>query len=580
MAASTITAANVPEATSETTVAEATLHVSGRLPSPPVGGIGAIGRLLRNRRITAAEFAFACFAIVLHGSWVAVMLYAFAQGGVGEIGIVSLILLLPASVGGPFVTVLLERLAPNRPLFVGLAVQTALMAVAAAAVAIEAPKPLVYAAFAAVSTAHTVSRPAIAALLPRIVDHPEELAAANSATELIETLGLVVGPLAAGLVVLVSDDPAMPFIVATMLLGLGSLSAVAAGGRRNVVVDSYETRSLVSGTIRDVAQGMRVIRSETPVRNLVMLLAVAKLIVGTLEVAAVPLAINQLSRSESAAGLLTSCLGVGGIVGASLSFFLIGRRRLAGPVAVGLLLASLPLVLASQVGSLEPMLLILVVAGLGRPILAVGTRTLLQGLSSDDALAQLFGLIEGISMLAIAFGAAAFSGLAVATSMSTALVILGLFPIVVLVVLAPSLLAIDRSRPDVDPDLVALLRGMPLFAALPAFRLEQVLVSVSPVNFAAGEQIFHQGDSGDLFYAIADGSATVGLASGDAALTRGEFFGEIALLRDQPRMASVSAGPGGLATYALDRDTFLEAVSSAPTGRSRADRVVQHRLGE
>jgi CRP-like cAMP-binding protein len=92
--------------------------------------------------------------------------------------------------------------------------------------------------------------------------------------------------------------------------------------------------------------------------------------------------------------------------------------------------------------------------------------------------------------------------------------------------------------------------------------------------------VIEQGDVGDRFYVVEDGEVAVSQNGRPVAtLGPGEYFGEIALLHDVPRVASVTAvSPTTL--LALDRVEFLEAVTGDPVTREAAEATVQERLDE
>jgi CRP-like cAMP-binding protein len=124
-----------------------------------------------------------------------------------------------------------------------------------------------------------------------------------------------------------------------------------------------------------------------------------------------------------------------------------------------------------------------------------------------------------------------------------------------------------------------LLRGLPLFAPLPAAALEHLAGRLVHVPVAAGAEITRQGDVGDRFYIVDEGEVDVAIDGRPAArLGPGDCFGEIALLRDVPRTATVTAR-AGTSVLALDRDEFVSAVSGHPASREAADAVVAARLG-
>jgi CRP-like cAMP-binding protein len=126
---------------------------------------------------------------------------------------------------------------------------------------------------------------------------------------------------------------------------------------------------------------------------------------------------------------------------------------------------------------------------------------------------------------------------------------------------------------------VELLRGLPLFAPLPPATLEHLAASLVRVRAAPGMEITRQGEVGDRFYVVDDGDLDVTIDGKPAAtLGAGDHFGEIALLRDVPRTATVTARTDS-SLLALERDEFVSAVTGHPASRDAADAVVAARLG-
>jgi hypothetical protein len=181
--------------------------------------------------------------------------------------------------------------------------------------------------------------------------------------------------------------------------------------------------------------------------------------------------------------------------------------------------------------------------------------------------------------LAWAIGSAGASILVSAFGVRTALLIVGLVAPVVAIAVWRPLSSIDRDAPVPDADTVAFLRTIPIFAPLPPPAIERILTSLRRIEVPAGEVLIRQGDVGDRFLMIVHGDVRV-TQDGEAIAERtsGDHLGEIALLRDVPRTATVTTtAPAEL--LVLDRDPFLEAVTGHPQSHARANAIVEEHLG-
>ena len=137
--------------------------------------------------------------------------------------------------------------------------------------------------------------------------------------------------------------------------------------------------------------------------------------------------------------------------------------------------------------------------------------------------------------------------------------------------------AIDREAAPRTREL-ELLRGSSIFAPLPLPTLTQLAGRLEPLEVAAGTEVVRQGEPGDRFYLI-DSGALEARVDGEVRrrLGAGDFFGEIALLRDTPRTATVVALEDAR-LLALERDEFIAAVTGHAPSREAADAVVTTRL--
>ncbi|HEY7794719.1 MAG TPA: cyclic nucleotide-binding domain-containing protein, partial [Gaiellaceae bacterium] len=194
----------------------------------------------------------------------------------------------------------------------------------------------------------------------------------------------------------------------------------------------------------------------------------------------------------------------------------------------------------------------------------------------DETLSRVFGVLEGAYMISEAAGAAAAAILVAVLDVEGALLAGGL------VLVAPCLLAGRRlAEADVGPRVPAvqlkLLHSVPIFAPLPAPDLERVAQHAFAVSAAAGDAVIREGDDGDRFYVIRSGVAAVTRAGAPVAtLGPGECFGEIALLRDVPRTATVTARTE-LELLALERRRFLDAVLPHGASLQASDELIEAR---
>jgi putative peptide zinc metalloprotease protein len=112
-----------------------------------------------------------------------------------------------------------------------------------------------------------------------------------------------------------------------------------------------------------------------------------------------------------------------------------------------------------------------------------------------------------------------------------------------------------------------LLKRVPLFVSLSEEALDALARRLSPIRFAIGEDIILQGERGDRFYILAGGSADVLRSASDGGMEKidqkgpGQYFGETALVADQPRNATIRAATPTL-VYALDRRDFESLVKA------------------
>jgi hypothetical protein len=278
------------------------------------------------------------------------------------------------------------------------------------------------------------------------------------------------------------------------------------------------------------------------------------------------------------AGALGVALGIGGLAGAAVSASLVGRPKLTTAFVAGLLVWGVPILGIALLPVPWVALPLLVGAGAGRSLLDVAGRTLLQRASPDEVLSRIFGILEGSFLGAFGLGSIAVAGLIAAFGPQTALVAAGLWLPIVAVVAWRGLRSIDRLA-VVPLERVALLRAIPMFSPLPQATIERLARALTPLAVPTGAAIIRQGEPGDRFYVIESGEVEFSIDGRPIKRDGpGGSFGEIALLRDIPRTATVQA-VSDTRLLALERGPFLETVTGYAASRDAADELVAERLG-
>jgi hypothetical protein len=203
---------------------------------------------------------------------------------------------------------------------------------------------------------------------------------------------------------------------------------------------------------------------------------------------------------------------------------------------------------------------------------------MLQRSVPNAVLARVFGALESLLVTTIGLGGILAPLLIDLLGLRGALIATGAVLPLVAAVFWRRLVAIDRAHARPLQEL-SLLRRVPIFAPLPEPTLEELASSLAPLSLPGGQTIFRQGDRGDRFYVISTGEVDVSVDGKQAVTLRsGDYFGEIALLRDVPRTADVTTR-GRVELYALERDRFIAAVTGHAPSRAASDAVISARLG-
>ena len=514
---------------------------------------------LRNRAIRATLVAFLFFSVAEWTRWVALLVYGFDRGGAAGSGLIAVIQLVPAAILTPFTSSLADRFHRPRVLLAGYVVAALGTAAGGLAIVLNAPFAIVAILSAIGLCGVTLIRPTQASLLPQLVTTPAELTAANAVVSFVMGGSILAGPALAALVLALSGASATLF-VAGALLAAGAMTIAFV--YRGTAEDAGPSEPV------DLLGGFRQVARNPGAGLVLLLLGLQAITWGAVDVLIVGLAIDELGLGGSGAGLLAAAVGVGGVIGGAATVLLVGRSRLTPSFALGVALWGIPLVSIALLLAPAPVIVFLAIAGVGFAFMDVSGRTLLQRAVDESALGRVFGLLEAGFMAAWAIGSALAPVMLGALTLPWTFVALGLAVPLATAIAWSRLRRID-AQAWVPSHELELLRAIDIFAPLRGPALEILARQLEEMDVPAGHTFIREGEPGDRFYAIVDGQVLVATGGKEIArLGAGEYVGEIALLKDVPRQATVTAvTPTRL--LALDREGFLEAV----TGSRRAAEV-------
>ncbi|MFL5923951.1 MAG: MFS transporter [Gaiellaceae bacterium] len=531
----------------------------------------AMREVFRNRGLRRLQLAWAGSII---GSWaytVALVVYAFDQGGASAVGLVGLVRWLPSAFASPLASILGDRFPRVRVMLVTDLLRAAALGAMAACVVTDAPTAAVYALASAVAVIGTAFHPAQSALLPSLARTPEELTAANVSSSTLESLGFCVGPALGG--VLLSFSTVWVVFVVTACTFLWSALMLAPLLREAEPPLTRETPHLLD----EATAGFRTIGKDPRLRLVVGLFSAQTLVNGAFGVLITVSAFELLDLGASGVGYLNAAVGVGGLVGGLISLALVGHKRLATTFGIAVAGTGAPLLLVGGQPSTAVALIAFGLIGFANIICDVSGFTILQRGTPSEVLARVFGVLHSLIYATVAAGAVIAPVLVNAFGVRWTLVVVGSLLPVLAILTHTSLVRLD-AEPG-DPRRLELLQGIPMFSPLSPLVLEQLAAGLASVSASAGEEIIRHGDHGDRFYVVSSGEVEI-VVDGRPPRREGEgtYFGEIALLRDVPRTATVRAATD-VELYALDRDDFLPAVTGHAGSVQAAESVIGARLG-
>lgn len=559
--------------------------------------VASLRTVARNPGLRRVNLAFAGSMV---GDWAyatAVAVWAYSVGGATAVAAWSVVRLGLLAAVTPLASTLADRFPRTRVMVVSDLIRGTLVLVAAAGVYWHWPALAIFALATVAFIAGAPYRPCQLSLLPLLTNQPEELTAANGVASTVESLAFFVGPALGGLLLAVANIPSVFVVDAASFVWSAALvagvrpaarpeaaalapSGQPAGGEADRGVGHGAADDALDeatpGVWRQSVAGFAVINRDARLRLVTALYCAQTVVAGASGVIVVALAESLVHLGSQGVGYLNAVFGVGAVVGGIVAVGRAGRPRLARDFGVGVILWALPLVLITAWPTVAVCVAALAISGAANPVVDVNASTILQRITPDAVMGRVFGALDTLLMGTMALGALIMPLLIRLVGLRASLAVLG---VAVTVVVLPTFGALRRLDAGLaPPPALALLGGVPLLAPLSLPLLESLARQSVPVSLDVGDQVIREGESGDRFYVIESGLVRV---SHDGRELRtegpGEFFGEIALLRDIPRTATVTAlAPTTL--YALDREHFLAALTGSTEAQTAADDIIGVRL--
>jgi MFS family permease len=400
-------------------------------------------------------------------------------------------------------------------------------------------------------------KPAMSSVLPALVGDEENLVKANGIWSQMDALSFVLGPALGGVLVLLGE-PRLAFLIngLTFLISAATLLFVRVPPR-----EAAERREGgEEGWLSETVAGFRFLfkENEGVLAAFTLTITGIGLMGGAMWTLTVVLAEETFGLGGQGTGFLNAAYGAGGLLGGLVVGAAASRLGLGSTFIWGTAISSAVAILfgLSPAGVL-PFVLILAL-GVTDVFSDVASTTVLQTGTPNELLGRVFGAFESTLIFSMLVGAAVIGPLIDITGPRAATVILTLISVALLIVCLPRLKRMEDAL-----GVRVFFRQVPVLTSLSHRAIDDFASRVQVEKVPSGTDIVRQGERGDRLYILKEGEAEVSARGSEgrevevATLSKHDYFGEIALLRDVPRTATVrSRSPVEL--YSLGRSDFQE----------------------
>lgn len=550
--------------------------------SEEIGNRERIMRVLRNSRIRRLQLAFLGSTL---GDWAyatAMVVWAYQEGGAAAVGAYQAVRFITMAVVAPIGGVVADRMSRRTFMVVSDLLRAALVAAAGLIVVADGPALAVYALAILAAIVGSPFRAAEVGLLTELVESPSELTTANALSANIESVMLFVGPALAGVIIGHSGVEEVFWLnVATFLWSASLLLSIRSKApvedKAGEVDDEPEAAAAEAPFWTELTSGFGLVGHDRDLRNVGMLAGSIGLAWGALTVFMVLLAIDVLETGPKGLGYLNAVLGVATVAGGLVILGRLSSSRLGQEMALGVVVGwGVPLLAIAAFPSTVTVIAALAVVGLCEAPGSLGMDTIPQRLTPSTKVSRVYAAIESCLVGPMALGALLAPALVDWIGLRGAMAVVGALPLLAGLASLPRMRALDHRLKA--PAELEVLRGVPAFADLPAPALERLAHTAERVQVPATSVVLTEGGISDRFYVIISGEVQVTQAGRVLRVEGpGDFFGEIGLLRNVLRTATVTATVDS-ELLAIDQADFLAVLSHRGESVSAFDDVITRRL--